>query len=144
MVTTDMIISKVDIARAQLDTAIQFYLDKSNLISAITLAGAAEEILGNLVKQQDKSNALEDEIDVICYIHKEIHGNDPNRKEYVDVRNGIRNEFKHLCSGKPLDVNLDFEAGKLIDRAINNYQKLFPGINQRFNEFNREWLKRRT
>ncbi len=142
---TDIIeVSKVDIATAQLDTAIRFYLDKSNMISAITLAGAAEEILGKLVKQQDKSNALEDIIEILCYIHKEVFENEPNPKKYAMARNGIRNEFKHLCSGKSLEVNLDIEAGKLIDRAINNYQKLFPGVYQRFNEFNREWLKRRT
>src|SRR4030042_1562910 len=142
---TDFIeISKVDIATAQLDTAIQFYLDNSNLISAITLAGAAEEILGCLVKQQDKSNALNDEIDILCYIHKEVHGNDPNRKEYANIRNGIRNEFKHLCSGKSLEVNLDKEASKLIDRAIKNYQALFPGIYPIFNEFEKEWLKRQS
>lgn len=140
---TDIVdISKVDIASAQLDTAIQFYLDKSDLISAVTLAGAAEEILGNLVTQKGKTNALENIVDILCYIHKEIYEKEPNRKEYVNLRNGIRNEFKHFCSGESLDVNLDNEAGKMIDRAIENYQKLHPGIYPRFNEFKKEWLKR--
>ena len=142
---TDFIeISKVDIATAQLDTAIQFYLDNSNLISAITLAGAAEEILGNLVKKQGKSNALEDILDILCYIHKAVFEKEPNRKEYARARNGTRNEFKHLCTGESLEVNLDEEAGKLIDRAIKNYQALFPGIYPRFNEFEKEWLKRQS
>jgi hypothetical protein len=142
---TDLIeISKVDIATEQLYTAIQFYLDKSNLISAITLAGAAEEILGNLVKQQGKSNAFEFILDILCYIHKAISKGEANRKEYANARNRIKNEFKHLCSGGSLEVNLDKEAGELIDRAIKNYQRLFPGVYPRFNEFNREWLKRHT
>ena len=114
------------------------------MISAITLAGAAEEILGNIVRQAGKSNALDDTLDILCYIHKAVFEEDPNRKEYVDLRNGIRNEFKHLCSGKSLEVNLDKEAGELIDRAIKNYQALFPGIYPRFNEFEKEWLKRQT
>ena len=142
---TDIVeISKVEIAIAQLDTAIQFYLDKSDLISAVTLAGAAEEILGNLVTQEDKANAFAENLDILCYIHRAVFEKEPKRKDYVNLRNGIRNEFKHICSGKTLEVNLDKEASKLIDRAIGNYQKLFPGIYPRFNEFNQEWLKRHT
>jgi hypothetical protein len=43
-------ISKIDIALIQLRTAVQLY-NKGNYISSITLAGASEEILGQIAKK---------------------------------------------------------------------------------------------
>ena len=134
--------SKVDIAAAQLDTAIQLYLDKSDLVSAVTLAGAAEEILGKLVSQKGKINAFEEVLDILCEMHEAAFNADPNRKEYAKLQNGVRNEFKHICSGETLEVNLDNETSEMIERAIKNYRKLFPGFYSRFKEFERENLKR--
>jgi hypothetical protein len=135
-------ISKVDIASAQLDTAIQLYLDGTDLVSAVTLAGAAEEILGKLVSRQGKTNAFEETMDTLCEMHEAAFEEEADRKVYADLRNGIRNEFKHICSGDALEVNLDDEASQMINRAIDNYQTLFPGFYPRFKEFENEWLKR--
>jgi len=135
-------ISKVDIATSQLDTSIQLYIDKTDLVSAVTLAGAAEEILGNLIRAQGKTTALEEVLNRLCEMHKSAFEEEPDRKLYADLRNGIRNEFKHLCSGKSLEINLDGEASQLINRAIDNYRKLFPGFYPRFKEFEQEWLRR--
>ncbi|WP_427501523.1 hypothetical protein ACQE3E_08765 [Methylomonas sp. MED-D] len=137
-------ISKVDIASAQLDRAIQLYVDKTDLISAVTLAGAAEEILGKLVRDTGMKNAFDEVLDTLCAMHAAAFQEEPNRKVYAELRNGIRNEFKHLCAGKTLDINLDSEAAKLINRAIANYRKLFPGIYPRFREFEREWIERQA
>ena len=41
-----MQLAKLDAAKLQLETAIELHLDKRAFIPAITLAGAAEEILG--------------------------------------------------------------------------------------------------
>jgi len=135
-------ISKVDIASAQLDTAIQFYLDKSDLVSAVTLAGAAEEILGKLVSQKGKINAFEEVLNNLCEMHEAAFNEEPNRKKYAKLQNGVRNEFKHICSGEALEVNLDNETSEMIERAIINYRKLFPGFYPRFKEFERANLKR--
>lgn len=135
-------ISKVDIASAQLGRAIQLYVDKTDLISAVTLAGAAEEILGKLVSDSGRKNAFEEVLNTLCAMHAAAFQEEPNRKAYAELRNGIRNEFKHLCAGESLTVNLDSEAGKLISRAIANYRKLFPGDYPRFREFEREWVER--
>ena len=43
-------LSKLDIALAQVERAIFLALDESDFISAVTLAGAAEEILGSLLR----------------------------------------------------------------------------------------------
>ncbi|MBI3571524.1 MAG: hypothetical protein HY082_10570 [Gammaproteobacteria bacterium] len=135
-------ISKVDIASAQLERAIQLYVDKTDLVSAVTLAGAAEEILGKLVSDTGEKNAFEEVLDTLCAMHAKAFQEEPNRKAYAELRNGIRNEFKHLCAGESLEVNLDLEAAKLIKRAIANYCKLFPGHYSRFREFEGEWVER--
>jgi hypothetical protein len=135
-------ISKVEVAISQLDTAISFYLENSNLISAVTLAGAAEEILGKLVIKEGKVSAFNEVLERLCCAHEAAFNEEPSRKVYADLRNGIRNEFKHRCSGEDLQVDLDKEASQLIKRAIANYKKLFPGYYPRFKEFETEWLKR--
>ncbi len=45
-------VSKLDIATRQLKRALEFFLDDNDLICSITLAGAAEEILGKLLEKQ--------------------------------------------------------------------------------------------
>jgi hypothetical protein len=135
-------ISKVDIATSQLGTAIQLYIDETDLVSSVTLAGAAEEILGKLISAHGTTTAFEEALNRLCEMHKLAFEEEPDRKVYADLRNGTRNEFKHLCSGKSLKINLDGEASQLINRAINNYRKLFPGFYPRFKEFEQEWLRR--
>ena len=51
--------SKQSIALAQLETALRLFSVGEDLISVITLAGAAEEILGKLVKSQGRDNSLD-------------------------------------------------------------------------------------
>ncbi len=53
-------IKKIDIALVQLETAIDLFLYKCNYICAATLAGAAEEILGAIVRRSGKPNALDE------------------------------------------------------------------------------------
>ena len=122
--------------------AIQLYIGQTNLVRAVTLAGAAEEILGKLVRQEGKKTAFEDVLNRLCEMHKLAFNEHPDRKAYADLRNGTRNEFKHLCSGAALSVNLDREASQLIHRAIENYQKLSPSFYLKFKQFEQAWLQR--
>jgi hypothetical protein len=50
--------SKLDAALAQLDTAIELFL-REDYLQALTLGGAAEEILGALTKHKGETNAIE-------------------------------------------------------------------------------------
>lgn len=137
-------VSKVDVATAQLDRAIQLYLENDDLISSITLSGAAEEILGKLVSQGGQRNAFDETIDRLCEMHVVAYQEEPDRTKYTFLSNEVRNEFKHLCTGTTLEVNLDAESGALIGRAIENYKKLFPGSYPRFREFEQEWINRQN
>jgi hypothetical protein len=50
--------TKQQLAEHQLDRAIRLLLDEKDAISAVTLAGAAEEILGKLVELQGGTHSL--------------------------------------------------------------------------------------
>ena len=52
-------LTRVEVARVQLDRALLLFLSKADYISAITLAGAAEEILGKLAEQSGQPHALD-------------------------------------------------------------------------------------
>jgi hypothetical protein len=55
--------TKQELAMHQLDRAIRLLFEEGDCISAITLAGAAEEILGDMVKRQGGVSAHQELID---------------------------------------------------------------------------------
>ncbi len=58
-------LTKWDIALSQLNQAINFYLEDRDLVSATTLAGAAEEILGQLCE----GRGVGPRIMTVCIFH---------------------------------------------------------------------------
>ena len=52
-------LSNLDIAERQLERAIVLFLDDKDYVSALTLAGAAEEILGKLLNKAGKEHWLD-------------------------------------------------------------------------------------
>ncbi len=83
-------ISKEHLAVIQLRDALKLYYDES-YISAITLSGAAEEILGQLAKSKTRTNSLE----LDSFLFREILG----VTNYQQERNRLRNELKHKFKG---------------------------------------------
>lgn len=77
---TVVTLSKLDIATAQLDTAMGLYLEGRDLISAITLAGAAEEILGKLAEKAGTQSAFNETLDRLCAMHQAAWAEDPDPK----------------------------------------------------------------
>jgi len=122
-----------EIAQIQIDTAIELYFLK-NYICAITLAGAAEELLGKLlIHQSGGQSALKNlTLKLQCQFpnltSKEINDN------YL---NFIRNRLKHfnedICEQ---DINIKTDSIQLICRAAANYCKLTKAITPRIQEFN--------
>jgi hypothetical protein len=112
-------ISKVDIAVKQLETAIDLYVDRQDYICAITLAGAAEEILGKLVQRKDGQPAVEE----LCtsLILKYVPGADRNhiRDEYL---NKARNSLKHAnqTGEDVIKIEVEAEVMSMISRALSN------------------------
>lgn len=135
-----------DIALRQLERAIKLFLDERDFFSSATLAGAAEEIFGQMLKQKGQTNALERETSRLFagLTNAERDALTDRQEKLRGVRDLLtfqRNWLKHLRDE-------DFtgysdprpEARDLIARAIDNYCDLFGSFTnemERFREYQR-------
>jgi hypothetical protein len=119
------LITKPEIASSQLRTALQHFC-RSEYVSAITLAGAAEEILGKLVKSAGMRNALEEDI---SFMNARLHarGCAIPRKQLITWMNRPRDELKHIGKNHSDVLAIDaLEAAEdMIERAVYNYLHVF-------------------
>ena len=88
---------KREIAQTQLREAIALFLDEK-FLCAITLAGAAEEVLARLLNARGEQSVVEDSIEAIQRL-REITGfaimEDRPKKEIFNLWNNARNTIKH-------------------------------------------------
>ncbi|MEJ8847675.1 hypothetical protein [Variovorax rhizosphaerae] len=113
--------TKLGAAIWQLDRAIALFLDEADYACAITLAGAADEILGKLLDEAGKTHALGQFLDLCSYL-------DPTtkRKAFVSLANARRDDLKHITHGGGMAVTRD-DAVEMLDRAVSNHQSLTGG-----------------
>jgi hypothetical protein len=107
-------ISKLDAAVEQLEWAIKLFLDHQAYIPAITLAGAAEEILGRAVGDRAAKPALQKTL---------APRYETTEQEVATILNLTRNWLKHWDVGNETEkglLELDKEALQLINRALSN------------------------
>lgn len=131
------------IALSQLERALNLYMRGDDLVSAITLAGAAEEILDKLAKAKGKIPSLERRIDNKISMFKAIFPNSPlpTRKKFADLSNKPRNAMKHLTTIEPIKLDLEEQAGRLLARAVENYVLLFGSETPLMRRFQSKRLK---
>jgi hypothetical protein len=110
--------TKQELAEHQLDKAIQLLLDENDPICAITLAGAAEEILGKLVELEGKKHSLKQFIE-LCLATGSQLDKDWKPKDFANFANFYRNELKHYVDGSEITVSPEC-ACEIIDRAVEN------------------------
>ncbi len=108
-------VSKIDAAVDQLDWAIKLFLDHKAYVPAITLAGAAEGIVGESVGPKSAFHTLKESLSANFGIEeKEIS------QKYL---NKTKNWLKHWTEMKDeesLEIELEAEAIHYIVRAIIN------------------------
>jgi hypothetical protein len=109
-------LSLIDAAVEQLDWAMRLFLDHQAFIPAITLAGAAEELLGKAVGDRTVHGPLKKKL-----------ASDYSMPEGAIVKdhlNKARNLLKHgdsrLPATKKVCLELEEEALQLIARALTN------------------------
>lgn len=117
-------ITREQITETQLFRAIELFCASEDFISAITLAGAADEILGKLVKQKGGVNALDEEASYQCDMLLSFFGRSANPKEFKDMENFEKNQVKHI-NEPTIEFDQEQKAVDLITRAIENYKKLY-------------------
>ena len=132
---------RIDLACEQLDCALELFLSQRSYVSALTLAGASEEILGKALGQIGSETTLEATFHLVEPTQTLISGRSYTSKEYRDEKNRVRNAVKHMrdSSVRTIDADLEDEALWMIVRACDNYQRLNFPETKRMAEFE-EWF----
>lgn len=126
--------SKKEIALAQLRKAVQLY-GQEDFVCALTLAGAAEEILGKIALNTAGTNALEQDVSFVAELVDEaksrgLDARAASRQQLILRRNRARNEAKHGGQGDPerlVPCDFHLAAEEMIDRALRNWSSAFGG-----------------
>jgi hypothetical protein len=136
-----------DAALAQLEVALRLYFDgvEQDLLSVITLAGAAEEILGQLLVAEGKENSIEQIKKAVVAISERLSldGNAMSLTQAANRANRAKNKLKHWDgrTDEPM-LKLDpaEEARDMLSRAIDNYWMLKLDLTPAMARFQREVL----
>ncbi|MEF8710404.1 MAG: hypothetical protein V5B38_16805 [Candidatus Accumulibacter propinquus] len=122
-----MTLTKAEVAVRQLDQAIRLFLE-GDLLSSLTLAGAAEEILGKLCERAGRPVSIEQ---IVAFHWDDTDPALPDkdrRKILLAVLNRARNDVKH--ANNPDEATFDLEpdfALQMIMRAMPMARNLgFP------------------
>ena len=129
-----MEISKLRIAQIQIDSALDHFFGDKNYVCALTLSGAAEEILGNILRGTRRKHILED-----------IHEDEDTLtfSKFARMANKVRDELKHSHENPDphyLITVTEADAGRMIMRAIDNFHRVYNGYSERMEDF-LNWLK---
>ena len=110
---------KIEIATLQIDTAIDLYFE-GNYACSITLAGAAEELLGTILSHTG-------ELTILAELHpwyREKYSTNISYSELSKGVNEVRNELKHSHTNPDLEFDVEVTAPhamQMLQRAVINY-----------------------
>jgi hypothetical protein len=117
---------QIALATEQLNVAIELFLACRSEVSSLTLAGAAEEILGRAVKLHGGENAMQEAYKISSLTHRYLHRKELKWQDFVDGENYARNAAKHLLldGSQPVELDLRRAAMWMIVRASANRDRL--------------------
>jgi hypothetical protein len=117
-------LTNLEIAKRQLDRSISLFFNEKDFVSSLTLAGAAEEILGKLLNKQGVPHVM-DEIIKGSLALNDIEPGSPAepkaKKSIAGMMNRFKNKLKHYNEDESITFSVDFYAAEMIDRAAQNY-----------------------
>jgi hypothetical protein len=111
-------ISQFDAAQVQLERALTLYLESSDYLSCITLAGAAEEVLGHMVEATGKKHSLSGNAKVYAWLNSKLGGSHLTDREAVTALNEVRDWLKHYKNGAALSLDPKESAQEMLERAV--------------------------
>jgi hypothetical protein len=112
---------KIDLARIQLERAIELFLDAKDYVSTVTLAGASEEISRHILERDGKVPVVDSLKDWLQQNHRasELH------KDFYNNANATRNGLKHFTDPSGVSVYVgEEEALYWVLRALMNYGRV--------------------
>lgn len=127
------------VALTQLETALRLFSEGQDFFSVITLAGAAEEILGKLLTARGGESSLTSLKKAVIAMHHHLYGEPVDERVVVERANRARTVLKHLKADGAPTFALDArqEAIDLLERAIDNYWSLESWLTPAMEEFER-------
>ena len=129
---SDMKLHKKEIAKRQIETALELFFSSGDPISIITLAGAGEEILGKLLSRAGKKNMM----DHLVSLDKKLTGSGRDFKIINEEVNGIRNSLKHTNNPSEDEIEFDSDhAIAMLARAVVNYTLVEGNATDKMSQF---------
>ena len=119
-------LTKRGIALIQMDQSLNL-LDSGDPVSALTLAGAADEILGRMVAKRGRAPRVELNAHFLGSLYEWAGKPKPTMKELIRIENRTRNELKHQDDGRNVTVEADFQfdAESMLLRCMFNHYEAF-------------------
>lgn len=113
-----------EIAQQQLLQALRLW-HEGDYVSAITLAGASEEILGKRLRKIGKEPSFDSLKNFVMLIARKQGDVDPASEKIISkLMNSTRNELKHYAGDESLEFDLKADSIELLERAISNFTQL--------------------
>ncbi len=102
-------------------------LEGGDPVSALTLAGAAVEILGKIAARKGATPRVEYLASYTASLYEWARKPTPPRKRLIALENRARNELKHQDDGRNVRVDIDFEheAESMLLRCMFNHFEAF-------------------
>lgn len=129
----EYLVSKIDAAVHQLDWAIKLFLDSEAYIPAITLAGAAEEIIGQTLQDQSVFAQLKAKFAADLGLPEKVI-----TQAYLNKTKNWLKHWQDLRDEETIELDLEAEAIQYLVRAITNlvlHDHSLPSEGQRFFEW---------
>ena len=126
MLNSNPRLTKRRIALIQLKQSLRL-LEQGDSVSALTLAGAADEILGQMARRKGVEPRVEYLAAGLGSLYEWAKKPRPTKKQLISRVNEIRNHLKHQDDGRNISVQADFEfeAEEMILRCMFNYFNAF-------------------
>ena len=131
---------RIDLARAQLEMALDTFLERHRFASAITLASAAERVLGQALRHAGKPAVLNRKFEATDLVHTALYGESLEKGTFTDAENRVSNALRHFDKTDAPDFEADLEeaASWMLIRACENAHRLGLTV-KGFDAFN-EWF----
>jgi hypothetical protein len=119
-------LTKKQIAVIQLEQSLAL-LQRDDPVSALTLAGAAEEILGYIADKRGHEPQVYVMADWLGSLFERANQPRPKKDYLIRFFNSARNHAKHQTDGINIRISADwhFEAENMLIRCMLNHRRVF-------------------
>ena len=128
--------TQLQAAQAQLETALALFLDGSDYLSAITLAGAADNLTCQMMPKG--THSIAGNAKVFAWLVEKSGGVALSEKAATTELNDARDWLKHYKPGSVMTFDPKARAQEMLERAVYNTLVLTGNESERMRRFHKE------